>query len=150
MASPRTLRPRPPRKRGCAASSTTDGRVVAGAYLAADVETRLREAIDAGDLPGVSLESGPLLAVAGHDGVAILDAWTLDRIDEIALDEPVRALALVEAGLAEPTLYAASGAGLEIVPLTDSGPGLPTTPRDAGRGARPGLERADQPGPRAR
>ena len=122
-----------------------EGHVVVDAYLTDEQRERVGEAIDAGDLPGVELERAPLLAVAGHDGVAIVDAWTLDPITEIATDEPVSALVLVEKGLSEPTLYAASGDGLEIVAFTTSGPGLPTRLAMPGDHRGPRLERARQP-----
>ena len=102
-----------------------DGSVVVAAYLDEDTLARLRTAIDEGSLPGVSVESAPLLAVADHSGVSILDAWTLDAIAEIPTDDPATALALVEDGLDEPTLYMSTGASLEAVPLLDEGPGLP-------------------------
>ncbi|HKZ91695.1 MAG TPA: phospholipid carrier-dependent glycosyltransferase, partial [Candidatus Limnocylindrales bacterium] len=103
-----------------------EGFVVVDAYLEADRLDRIRADIEQGSLPGVSIKSAPLLAVAGHSGVSILDAWTLDSIAEIPTDEPVSSLVLVERGLSEPTLYAAAGASLEIVPILDEGPDLPS------------------------
>jgi Gpi18-like mannosyltransferase len=103
-----------------------DGHVVVDAYLADDQLGRVREAIDDGELEAVRVERAPLLAVAGHDGVSIVDAWTLDPITEIPTDAKVTALLLVDEGLSESTLYAATDASLEIVALTDTGPGLPT------------------------
>jgi hypothetical protein len=103
-----------------------NGHVVVDAYLADDQLGRVREAIEAGDLDAVRIERAPLLAVAGHDGVSIVDAWTLDAITEIPTGEPVSALLLVDKGLSEPVLYAAAGDWLEVVSLTDTGPGLPT------------------------
>ena len=103
----------------------TAGLVVADAYLAEDALQRVQEAIDAGDLPGVRVESAPLLAVADHRGISILDAWTLDLIAEVPTEPGVTSLALVADGLDEPTLYAAAGDRLEIVPLLEGGPGLP-------------------------
>lgn len=108
-------------------------RVVTDAYLPDDVRGRLRAAIDAAELPGVTLERGPLLAAADHDGIAVLDARTLDPITDVALDEPAEALVLVDAGLAEPTLYAATGERLEIVPIGEGGPGVTTSMAMPGR-----------------
>ena len=103
----------------------TAGLVVADAYLAEDALQRVQEAIDAGGLPGVRVESAPLLAVADHRGISILDAWTLDLIAEVPTEPGVTSLALVTDGLDEPTLYAAAGDRLEIVPILEGGPGLP-------------------------
>ncbi len=102
-----------------------EGLVVADAYLDDETLKRVQEAIDDGGLEGTSIESAPLLAVADHRGISILDAWTLDFIAEVPTEDAVTSLALVEDGLDEPTLYAAAGDRLEIVALLEGGPGLP-------------------------
>ena len=101
----------------------TDGFVVVDAYLDDDTSAVLQEAIDDGRLSGASLERGPLLAAADDTGISLLDAWTLDAIDEIPTSEPVSSLLLADRGGDEPTLYAASGGGLLSIPLTDDGAG---------------------------
>lgn len=103
----------------------TDGFVVVGAYLSDDEIATVNDAIEEGHLDGVHIESAPLLAVADQSGVSILDAWTLDLIEDLPTAEPVTALTLVADGLSEPTLYAAAGASLEIHALGDDGPSLP-------------------------
>ncbi len=103
----------------------TEGVVVADAYLAEDVLKRVQDAVEAGDLPGVRVESAPLLAVSDHRGISVLDAWTLDLIAEVPTDDAVSSLALVSDGLGEPTLYAAAADRLVIVPILEAGPGLP-------------------------
>ena len=127
-----------------------EGFVVADAYLDEATLKRVQEAIDEGGLDGTSIESAPLLAVADHRGISILDAWTLDLIAEVPTEDAVTSLALVADGLDEPTLYAAAGDRLEIVALLEGGPGPAGRADDAGRGPPGGLERAGQPGPRPR
>ncbi len=100
----------------------TDGYVVAAAYLERAAADALQAAIDSGELPGATLERGPLLAIADAAGVTLLDAWTLDPVAEFATDEPVTGLVLADPDSSEPTLYAASGAELVSVRLTDDGP----------------------------
>lgn len=102
-----------------------DGFVVVDAYLSDEAAAAVREAADEDVLAAVDIESGPLLAVADQAGVSILDAWTLDLIEDLPTAEPVAALVLVEEGLSEPTLYAAVGASLEMHALGDDGPSLP-------------------------
>ncbi|HZW01661.1 MAG TPA: phospholipid carrier-dependent glycosyltransferase, partial [Candidatus Deferrimicrobium sp.] len=104
-----------------------EGFVVADAYLDEEALKRVQEAIDEGGLNGTSIESAPLLAVADHRGISILDAWTLDLIAEVPTEDAVTSLALVTDGLDTPTLYAAAGDRLEIVALLEGGPGLPDT-----------------------
>ena len=101
----------------------TDRFVVLAAYLDETVADILEAAIDSGDLPGATLERGPLLAVADAAGITLLDAWTLDPIDEIPSHEPVTGLVLADPDGNEPTLYGASGAELISIPLSDDGPG---------------------------
>ncbi len=109
-----------------------DGFVVVDAYLSDAEAAAVREAMDQGLLAGVGIENAPLLAVAAPTGVSILDAWTLDLIEELPTTEPVTALALVEEGLSEPTLYAAVGDRLDIYAIGENGPSLPDTLRMPG------------------
>ena len=102
-----------------------DGYVVIDAYLDDDVVSALEETITDGRLPGATVERAPLLATADDSGITVLDAWTLDVIDEIATDEPVTALALADPDGDDSTLYAASGASLIIIPVSDEGIGFP-------------------------
>jgi len=101
-----------------------DEEVVVEAWLD-DTETELLlEAIDAGDLPGARITSGALLAVSDGDGISVLDARTLDALDEVATSAPVTAL-MLEPDSSEPTLYAAAGAAIEHVRIGQDGLGLP-------------------------
>ena len=103
------------------------GFVVVAAYLDEDEKVAIEAAVVDGSLAGASIESGPLLATADNSGISILDGSTLDLIDEIPTAEAVSALTLVERGLSDPTLYAAAGSALEVVPISDDGAGLPRT-----------------------
>ena len=102
-----------------------DGYVVVAAYLDGSVIAALDEAIEAGLLPGAEVERAALLAVADDAGISVLDAWTLDPIDEIGTDAPVTALALADPESDEPHLYAAAGAALEVVRVGEDGLGVP-------------------------
>ena len=104
-----------------------DGFVVVDAWLGEDAADAVRKAIATDDLPGAELERGPLLAVADHAGISVLDAWTLDPIDEIPIEAGVTALTLADPDSNEPTLYAATGASLETIAFDDDGPGSPET-----------------------
>jgi hypothetical protein len=83
---------------------------VAGA-LDADQAINVQDSIDAGELPGASIESGELVAVAATEGLVTLDGTTLGRVDAYPSDAPVTAVVKVE-GPAEPTLYATTGSHL--------------------------------------
>jgi hypothetical protein len=91
------------------------------AYPDEDSRTDLQAAIDEGELPGVTIESGPVVAVAGAEGIVFLDAATLERLDTVTLDDPVSGMALID-GLDDPTIYAAAGDEIQTVPIGDSGP----------------------------
>ena len=104
---------------------TAAGPVVVAAWLDDDVSTALQTAIDAGDLPGGAIAAGPLLAAASGPGVDILDARTLDLLDEVATGAPPTALLLGELDGNEPDLYIAAGTQLETVRLGEEGLGLP-------------------------
>ena len=101
--------------------AAADGPVVVAAYPEEDIRTDLQGAIDEGELPGVTIESGPAVAVAGTEGVTVLDATTLEPLETVILDAPVSGMALVD-GLDEPTLYAAAGEQLQTVLLAEGGP----------------------------
>jgi hypothetical protein len=101
------------------------GSVVAAAYLDEAARQRLQDGIDAGELPGVQLGSGPLLAVSDHRGISILDASSLDLIDEVEISQGVTSMALDADGLDDPTIYAAAGDRVASVPILDDGPGFP-------------------------
>jgi hypothetical protein len=100
------------------------GPVVVSAWLTDDELDAIDAGIEDGSLAGATTASGPVLAVAGPTGVDLLDAMTLDVLEELPSPEPVAALALIERGLSEPVLYAASGADLDTVELGDEGPGF--------------------------
>ncbi|MDQ3553034.1 MAG: phospholipid carrier-dependent glycosyltransferase [Chloroflexota bacterium] len=91
------------------------------AYPDEDTRTDLQAAIDEGELPGVSIESGPAVVVAGTEGLMFLDALSLEPLETVTLDGPVSSMVLVD-GLDEPTLYAADGEQLKTVLMADGGP----------------------------
>ena len=97
------------------------GRVALGAYIEDEQSAEIQTAIDADELPGVTIESGSAVAVAGIDGVTILDAETLDQLAFLSTDAPVTGLALVERGVDQPTIYAAAGSVLQTIRLPDDG-----------------------------
>ncbi|MDQ3448069.1 MAG: hypothetical protein M3432_02675, partial [Chloroflexota bacterium] len=100
--------------------TSADGPFVVAAYPDEDTRTDLQAAIDDGELPGVTIESGPALAVAGTAGVGFLDAITLELLESVTLDDPVSGMVLID-GLEHPTLYAAAGEQLLTVPIEDGG-----------------------------
>jgi hypothetical protein len=69
----------------------------------------------ASEVVGIAGEDVPALAVAGQDGITILDAGSLDQIQLIATDSPVTGMALVEQGVDAPTIYAAAGSIVQLV-----------------------------------
>ncbi|MFV2063545.1 MAG: phospholipid carrier-dependent glycosyltransferase, partial [Chloroflexota bacterium] len=103
------------------------GSVVVGAYLDEDTRSSIESLIDDDGLTGVRLEGGPLLAIAGASGIDVLDAYTLDVIEESLLSSATTSLVLVERGLPEPTLYATAGSSLEVIAIGEDGPALPKT-----------------------
>ena len=124
--------------------------VVVDAYLDDTEREEVASAIDDGTLTGVSLAEAPMVAVAAASGVTVVDAQTLDVVDELPTMEPATGLTLVERGLDEPTLYAASGDSLAVIPVADDGPSVDTTLTMPGRRPRCVLERAGEPRPRRR
>ena len=68
-----------------------------------------------------------MVAVAAASGVTFVDAETLDVVDELATVEPATGPTLVERGLDEPTLCAASGDSLSVIEIADDGPSVDTT-----------------------
>ena len=106
--------------------------MVLDAYLGEPERSDVAEGVEAGTLEGISLAGAPLVAVATASGVTIVDARTLDVVEELPTVEPVTGLALVERGLDDPTLYAASGDTLAVIPFADDGPAVSTTVRMPG------------------
>ena len=88
-----------------------EGVVTVAGTLDTEQAINVQEAIDAGELPGATIESGELLAVAAAEGLVMLDAGTLGRVDAYPSEVPVTAVVKVE-GPAEPTLYATAGSRL--------------------------------------
>ncbi len=83
-----------------------------------------REAVDAaiadGRLPGIRVEGVPRLAVADAAGVTFLDPSTGRETDAVALDAPATGIVQVT-GIDEPTLYAATGTELAVIPVPTAG-----------------------------
>ena len=116
-----------------------EGVVTVAATLDTDQAINVQEAIDAGELPGASIESGDIVAVAATEGLVLLDATSLGRIRAFPSDAPVTGGGQGRGpGRADPLRdervapHAHRGQG---------GPGPQPTWRclDAGRCARPGL-----------
>jgi len=94
-------------------------------YLTAEQRSELQAAIDAGDLPGIEVTDREALAVAAGSGLSILDAVSLETIDQEPLTAAATGLDRV-GGLDRPTLYVATeGARIETFQLGDDGPPRP-------------------------
>jgi hypothetical protein len=94
------------------------GDVVVAASLTSDQRSAVQAAIAAGTLTATRLQTGRLLAVAATEGLALLDAASLARVQSFPMAAPATGMAFVE-GVSTPTLYVASGAGLERIELKD-------------------------------
>ena len=94
-------------------------RVVLASFLTEEQDNAVSEALDGGQLAGVSIEDKGALAVAAGSGVSILDGETLDELRRVALDGPATGLVLVEGVTDKDTLYIAAGARLERVELAE-------------------------------
>jgi len=95
--------------------------VVIAGYLDDSTERTLQEGIDDGTLTGVSLESGPAVAVAGTAGAVLLDAETLAELDIIDVGGPASGVGLNE-GLDTPVLYIAAPTNVRGFKLQAGGP----------------------------
>ncbi|HYI22745.1 MAG TPA: phospholipid carrier-dependent glycosyltransferase, partial [Candidatus Limnocylindrales bacterium] len=82
---------------------------VAIAGQVGDDDDAIQTEIDAGNLPGVSMESAPGVALATDSGISLLDAATLAELGTFATDEPVGGMTFVAEGADDPSIYAASG-----------------------------------------
>jgi Gpi18-like mannosyltransferase/predicted membrane-bound dolichyl-phosphate-mannose-protein mannosyltransferase len=103
--------------------ATVEGRrVTIAGYLTDEQAEALGAALEEEELTGVMLENGPAVAVAAAEGVAILDADTLDELALLATDSPATGLALVERGLDRPTIYAAAGSAVQTIRIPEDGP----------------------------
>jgi len=88
----------------------------------------VQNAIDDGDLSGVSITDGTAVAVATQRGVTLLDAATLSTLKQVAMSTPATGLALAARGPDVPTLYVATGRTLTTIRLaTDSAVGVNDT-----------------------
>jgi hypothetical protein len=63
---------------------------------------------------GLTGIEGGTLAVAGRDGITILSAATLDVLDTLAVGT-VTGMALIEQGVDQPTIYAATDDGIQLI-----------------------------------
>ena len=88
-----------------------------------DVKTAVEDAVGAGTLPGVAVESRPRLAVASDAGIDFLDPSTASVSDTVALESGVGATDVVEvSGVGDPALFAVGGTTLSRIDLgQDSG-----------------------------
>ncbi len=81
---------------------------VAG-YISKSAAAAVNEEIEAGNLPGVSVEDGTGLAIGLSTGVVLIDVETFRELAFFGTFAPVTGLALVGAGVEHPTVYAAAG-----------------------------------------
>ena len=124
---------------------------VAG-FLNGDAVKKVQDEIDAGNLPGVTIEDGTGLAVGTASGVVLLDTTGLVQLTSFPTDAPVTGLALVEQGVEQPTVYAAAGSELVRVRVpNDDKKTVGLDPRaDAEHGREGLLEPGDDDDPRPR
>ncbi|MFI5254595.1 MAG: phospholipid carrier-dependent glycosyltransferase [Candidatus Limnocylindrales bacterium] len=97
------------------------GDVVLDVTLTADQRTAIQAAIDKGSLLASRLETSQLAAVAATEGVVLVDAGSLARVQAFPMSEPATGLALVDK-VSTPTLYVASGSALERIEFGDTSP----------------------------
>ncbi|MFN8619595.1 MAG: hypothetical protein U0869_02455 [Chloroflexota bacterium] len=102
-------------------ASTADT-VVLGGYLDGSTQRTIQDGIDDGSLTGVSLESGPVVAVAARDGALLLDATTLVTLDAADVGGPATGVGLNTDGLDKPVLYVSGPTNVKGFKLEDSGP----------------------------
>ena len=128
-----------------AAIAAATAPVAIAGYVADEDDDALQTEIDAGTLPGVSMESAPGVALATDSGISLLDAATLAELGTFATDEPVGGMTFVEEGADNPTIYAASGHELVHAAPADRPGGQPgRLDLDAQHGHRCRLESDDQ------
>ena len=92
-----------------------------------DVKTAVEDAVGAGTLPGVTVESRPRLAVASAAGVDFVDPVTATVADTVALEGGAGASDVAEVdGVGNPALYVVGGTSLSRIDLgQDSGATAP-------------------------
>lgn len=96
--------------------------VVLAGYVDDATNRTIQEGIDDGTLTGVELVGGPVVGVAGRDGVSLLDAGTLAELELYDLGGPATGLGLNATGLGEAVLYVAGTDTVRSVKLQASGP----------------------------
>jgi Gpi18-like mannosyltransferase len=97
------------------------GDVVVSSSLTTDQRSTVQAAIEAGTLTATRLETGRLVAVAATEGLVLLDAASLGRVQAFPMSAPATGVTFVE-GVSTPTLYVASGVGLERIEVPDKDP----------------------------
>ena len=105
---------------GALLASDTELVVIAG-YLDDPTERTIGESIDDGTLTGISLESGPAVAVAGTAGAVLLDAATLAELEVVDVGGPATGVGLNE-GLDDPVLYVSGVTSVRGFKLQSGGP----------------------------
>ncbi len=93
-----------------------DRPVAVAGYAGAQRED-IQTEIDAGNLPGVTIDDGTGVALATPTGVTLLDSVTLNQLGEVSSDVPVTGLDFATQGPEQPTLYAAAGSLLLRIQL---------------------------------
>jgi hypothetical protein len=98
-------------------------------YPTTEQHDSVQEALDAGELAGVSIGLRPSVAVSGPDRISVRDSRDLSELADVALPAPAAGMALVREG-DRPTLYVAAGRQLVrvSVPGNDRPSSLGTVP----------------------
>jgi dolichyl-phosphate-mannose--protein O-mannosyl transferase len=96
--------------------------VVLAGYVDDATNRTIQEGIEDGTLTGIELVGGPVVGVAGREGVSLLDAATLAELDLYDTGGPAMGLGLNATGLGEAVLYVAGADAVRSVKLQSSGP----------------------------
>ncbi len=100
--------------------ASATGPVAVAGYVDASTD-QIQGAIDAGTLPGASIEDGSGIAVGTVSGVVILDVQTLGELASIPSVAAVTGVDLMAQGLDQPRIYAASGKDLVTIDMPTDG-----------------------------
>ena len=102
--------------------------VPVGGFISKSAVTDLREDIDDGELPGVSIEDGTALAVGLSTGVVLIDVESFRELEFFGTFAPISDVTFARSGPEQPTIYATAGEDLVTVVLpNDDGARLAST-----------------------